>query len=254
MTVLNGRLFVADNIGDELWEIDPDGSNTEGTLLRDFPGGLSSPTGMTVFNGRLLVADDTGNELWEINPDGADAEGTLLRDFPTGLGSPSGMTVFDGRLFVADDGGDELWEIDPDGSDSQGTLLRDFPSGLSGPRGMTVFAGRLFVSDIFGTADGDELSRLTLMARIPKERSYETSPTLTSPVAMAVLGNVTDHAVDAGAVSWAFNLPQPTVTHTALVTTDHTVDAGAVSWAFALPTTYCYPHPSRRPSAGVVGL
>ena len=236
MTVLNGRLLVADNTGDELWEIDPDGSNTEGTLLRDFPGGLSSPTGMTAYNGRLLVADDTGNELWEIDPNGADTEGTLLRDFPTGLGSPSGMTVFDGRLFVADDGGDELWEIDPDGADTEGTLLRDFPSGLSGPRGMTVYAGRLFVSDIFGTADGDELFEIdpdgadtegTLLRNFPN--------TLTSPVAMAVLGNATDHAVDAGAVAFAFHLPQPTVTHTALVTTDHAVDAGNVSWAFALP-------------------
>ena len=45
-----------------------------------------------------------------------------------------------------------------------------------------------------------------------------------------------DHAVDAGAVSWAFHLPQPTVTHTpAAVTTDHAVDAGSVSWAFHLP-------------------
>ena len=145
------------------------------------------------------------------------------------------MTVFEGRLFVADDGGDELWEIDPDGADNEGTLLRDFPSGLSGPRGMTVYAGRLFVSDIFGTAAGDELFEIdpdgadtegTLLRNLPA--------TLTSPVAMAVLGNVTDHAVDAGAVAFAFHLPQPTVTHTALVTTDHAVDAGNVSWAFAI--------------------
>ena len=49
-------------------------------------------------------------------------------------------------------------------------------------------------------------------------------------------GVTTDHAVDAGAVSWVFALPQPTVTHTtAAPTTDHAVDAGAVSWAFHLP-------------------
>ena len=46
---------------------------------------------------------------------------------------------------------------------------------------------------------------------------------------------VTAHAVDAGAVSWAFDLPQPTVTHTAHVADDHDVDAGNVVWAFALP-------------------
>ena len=44
-----------------------------------------------------------------------------------------------------------------------------------------------------------------------------------------------DHAVDAGAASWAFALPQPSVTRTAPGPQDHAVDAGAASWAFALP-------------------
>ena len=45
-----------------------------------------------------------------------------------------------------------------------------------------------------------------------------------------------DHAVDAGAVAWAFALPQPTVTHTrAAGTVDHAVNAGTVSFAFHLP-------------------
>ena len=54
-----------------------------------------------------------------------------------------------------------------------------------------------------------------------------------------------DHAVDAGAVAWAFALPEPTVTHTpAGVTTDHAVDAGAVSLCLcALP----HSRPSRIP-------
>ena len=44
-----------------------------------------------------------------------------------------------------------------------------------------------------------------------------------------------DHAVDAGAVAWTFDLPQPTVAHTPRVTTDHAVDAVAVAWTFDLP-------------------
>ena len=43
-----------------------------------------------------------------------------------------------------------------------------------------------------------------------------------------------DHAVDAGAAAWAFALPEPAVTRTAPITQDHAVDAGAVSWAFAV--------------------
>ena len=45
-----------------------------------------------------------------------------------------------------------------------------------------------------------------------------------------------DHAVDAGGVSWGFDLPQPSVTHTpASGAVDHAVDAGAAAWSFDLP-------------------
>ena len=50
----------------------------------------------------------------------------------------------------------------------------------------------------------------------------------------------TDHAVDAGAASWTFALPEPTVTHTTAQPTDHAVNAGFVSWAFALPSADGY--------------
>ena len=44
-----------------------------------------------------------------------------------------------------------------------------------------------------------------------------------------------DHAVDAVAVAWTFDLPEPTVTHTPRATVDYAVDAVAVSWTFDLP-------------------
>ena len=44
-----------------------------------------------------------------------------------------------------------------------------------------------------------------------------------------------DHAVDAGGVSWAFSLPQPTVTLTTQATTDHAVNAGDAAFTFAVP-------------------
>ena len=49
MTVFNNRLLIADDGGDELYEIDPDGADTQGTLLRDLPSGLTSRFAMTVF-------------------------------------------------------------------------------------------------------------------------------------------------------------------------------------------------------------
>ena len=55
-------------------------------------------------------------------------------------------------------------------------------------------------------------------------------------------------------LAWAFDLPQPTVTHTpfAPVTTDHAVNAGALAWAFALPEP-TVTHTSATPS-GVVSV
>ena len=46
---------------------------------------------------------------------------------------------------------------------------------------------------------------------------------------------VTDHSANAGDASWAFAVPEPTVTHTPVVTNDYTVNAGDAAFAFALP-------------------
>ena len=60
------------------------------------------------------------------------------------------------------------------------------------------------------------------------------------------------HSVDAGDASWAFSVPQPTVTYTAPAQ-DHTVDAGDVAWAFVVPQpTVTYTPPGGVPLAPVV--
>ena len=47
---------------------------------------------------------------------------------------------------------------------------------------------------------------------------------------------VTDHAVNAGDASWAFAIPEPTVTHTpAALPNDHAVNAGDAAFAFSIP-------------------
>ena len=50
-TVLNNRLLIADDTGDELYELDPDGADSQGTRLRALPSGLTHPQGMTVLGG-----------------------------------------------------------------------------------------------------------------------------------------------------------------------------------------------------------
>ena len=147
--IRKGRLLIAnDASGDELWEIEPDGSDTQGINLREFPTNLLVPTSMTKFQGSLLVGDQSGADLWDIDPDGSDSQGTELRK----------MSV--GSLFIAMADYNErlialttisyyygLWEIDPDsGNNSQGTKLRDifFNTPLT-TGGMTTFNSRLLI-------------------------------------------------------------------------------------------------------------
>ena len=177
------RLLIADNTGDELFELDPDGVDSEGTPLRDLPSGLTTPLSMAVYNGRLLIADNTGDELFELDPDGADTQGTRLRSLPSGLTAPQGMAVYNGRLLIADNTGDELFELDPDGADTQGTLLRDMPSGLEAPQGMAVYNGRLLIAD----STDDELFELDPDGADTQGTRLRSLPSgLTAPVSMAV--------------------------------------------------------------------
>ena len=163
------RLLIADNSGSGLFEIDPDGADTEGTQLRTFPSGLSYPLGMTGLFGRLLIADFNGADLWEIDPDGEDTEGTRLRLLPTRLTTPVSMTLLGSRLLIADNTGKELFEIDPDGSNTQFTRQPTLPTDLEFPSGMTVFHNRLLIANTTGAdlweinpndADGTRLRAL----------------------------------------------------------------------------------------------
>ena len=178
------RLLIADFNGLDLWEIDPDGLDTEGTRLRLFPTGLTTPVSMTNLGGRLLIADFNGLDLWEIDPDGLDTEGTRLRLFPTGLTDPRGMTNLGGRLLMADRNGGDLWEIDPDGADTEGTRLRYFPTGLTDSRSMTNLGGRLLIGD----TDGDDLWEIDPDGADTEGTRLRYFPGFGSPYGMANLG------------------------------------------------------------------
>ena len=52
-----------------------------------------------------------------------------------------------------------------------------------------------------------------------------------------------NHAVDAVAVAWTFDLPEPTVTHTARVTVDHAVNAGACGLGLSTCLSQALPRP-----------
>ena len=142
------RLFVADGLGGNLTELNPDGSDSQVTSSGSLPSGLTNPTCAAFLNGMILIADSsgTGRELYAINPNGPFSSGVLLRILPTNF-SPAAMTVFNERLLI---GGTSsfvrsIWEFDPNGEDSEGTQLRAMPFSQSVITGMTVFNNRLLV-------------------------------------------------------------------------------------------------------------
>ena len=90
MTVFEGsRLFIADNTGDELWEIDPDGSDTEGVELRNLPSGLTNPWAMTVFTEPELLPLSVSATAGD--PTGAvDLRGSIALSVSATAGDPTG--------------------------------------------------------------------------------------------------------------------------------------------------------------------
>ena len=80
MAAFNGKLYVTDDSGDELWEVNVT-APASSTRVGDLPSGLTSPRAMAAFNGKLYIIDDSGDELWEVNAT-APASSTRVGDLP----------------------------------------------------------------------------------------------------------------------------------------------------------------------------
>ena len=158
----DGRWLVVDEVGDDLWRINPDDPSGDLGLVGALPTGLTSSGGIGYGDGRWLVVDDSGNELWRINPDDPDdtsGDFGLVGTLPTGLTTPRGIGYGDGRWLVVDDVGDELWRINPDDPDDTSGdygLVGALPTGLTSPGGIGYGDGRWLVVD----ASGNELWRI----------------------------------------------------------------------------------------------
>ena len=90
-------------------------------------------------------------------------------------------------------------------------------------------------------ADGDRfIFKLARPATVPVDHAVNAGDAtfafaLPQPTVTHTTAAPTDHAVDAGDAAFAFALPQPTVTYVSSGTNDHTVNAGDVAFAFSLP-------------------
>ena len=150
------RLFVCDDTGEELWELDPDGADSQGSS-RTLPATLASPQGMTRSQRTLYWSwnlfgklGGTTDTLWEL---GSRLMCGYRRDARyetslSGITFPTGLTVFDGRFLIGDKCGDQLWEIAHDVADGEGNAAQKSSQQLGlAPPAMTVLSGRLFVCD-----------------------------------------------------------------------------------------------------------
>ena len=146
---MGAALYVVDNSGDELWQLESPASVA--TLQGSFPSGLSNPQGITSHAGAVYVVDiGTPDELWRcaspLSPGACVSQGK----FPSGLGTPAGITSHAGAVYVVDDGGEELWRCADPTSPGTCALQGSFPSGLGTPRGITSHAGAVYVVDTNG--------------------------------------------------------------------------------------------------------
>jgi ELWxxDGT repeat protein len=145
--VLDGTLyFMADNgaSGVDLWK--SDGTEAGTVLVTDFPGPVSSVSGV---GGALylLVQDGAGGtQLWKSN--GTEAGAVFLGKFSALYNNYFSRFVVIGNVlyFAADDGtwGTELWRSD--GTQAGTVLVRDLLPGVSSsyPNGLVSFNGTLY--------------------------------------------------------------------------------------------------------------
>ena len=174
------RLFVADSTSDRLFEVDPDGSTSQGTS-RTMPSGLTQPGGMVNYGESLLVSDDSGDELWDLDQDGGNGQGIKLRDFPSEISSPLAIVVYKNRVLVMS--GKRIYEVHPHGENSQVNLLRvadPVPPVLA--QGAAVYEGRLIIvsqDDRLIELDPDGTDDQGVMLRsLPADIAFPVSATV----------------------------------------------------------------------------
>ena len=148
LAVYEQRLLVGDSFGTGnltgVFEIDPDGSSSQGSLLRAF----LDASGMTVLNGRVLILESRQTPLSDriIEYDVEANTSIVLRSIPT-LQNPGSIIAYQERILIGygTTSLGKLFEIDPDGANDEGTELRDLPVGSGAPNSMAIFENQLLV-------------------------------------------------------------------------------------------------------------
>ena len=147
ITALNDQLWVADDIDDEVYVYNSDGSRD---LASDFDLtiGNTVPTGITAFNDKLYVVDERETKVYVYNSDGSR---DLASDFDLDSANeePLGITVLNNKFWIVDASNVKVYAHNSNGirdadSDFNLDLLNTVPLGI------TALDGKLWVADITG--------------------------------------------------------------------------------------------------------
>ena len=155
----NGRLYIGDTNGFELWFVDPeDPDNTTGDFgnLGGFPvvtgqSNRVSPQSMASHDGKLLVVDRPTGGLYNVDPsDPTSTSGDFgeIGDIPSSISAPNAMVSHGGNLYIVDSTNGNLWRInptDPDDETGDYGMVGTLPSTPGAVHGMasdgtTVYA------------------------------------------------------------------------------------------------------------------
>ena len=146
---MGSALFVADQFGSELWQVEDPSRPQDAALEGAFPAGVSSLSGITSHGGSLYIVEHV-RDIWRIDDPTSPGSAVLEGRLPSGVSTPDGIASHGGSLYVVNSLGDDLWRIDD--PTSPGSAVREgaFPAGVSSPRGITSHGGSLYVADITG--------------------------------------------------------------------------------------------------------
>ena len=135
-------LYVVDDDGDELWQVESPAKTSLAANQGSFPAGLGNPQGITSHGGAVYVVD-SGNpdEMWRCADPTSPGTCVNQGSFPSGLGNPQGITSHGGAVYVVEVnslGDEEIWRCadptSPGSCANQGSLRQVYCSRAASRR------------------------------------------------------------------------------------------------------------------------
>ena len=148
---MGAALFVVDDGGREIWQLESPANPALATNQGSFPSGLGEPTGVAFHEGAIYVVDNLlpQEEMWRCADPTSPGLCTSQGSFPTSLNGPQGIVSHGGAVYVGDSDAtpNEMWRCADPTSPGLCTSQGSFPSGIGFLQGMASFDGAVYVVD-----------------------------------------------------------------------------------------------------------